>query len=269
MQSVLWYIDDQGPDPSAQAALDVTCAIEGHLSCLHVSSVSSFNILDAYGGVAAKHRFIVEAQKRGEKIRMQTKELLDQENVSWDFNHIEGDPVTAIIRESSLRDIAIVGRAPGNSDKKRSTAFFGELLSHIRTPILFQPYEFIGINLTHPAIICWNGSIEAANALRSSLPLIKIASEVHVVSIDEDKATEFPPDTASKYLASHGVNAQLQLLSSRSSHPSDILISTAQNLQAGVMVAGAFGRSRTHEYLFGGVTRNLLLNCPLPLLLVP
>ncbi|WP_447526891.1 universal stress protein [Parasphingorhabdus sp. NYA22] len=51
-------------------------------------------------------------------------------------------------------------------------------------------------------------------------------------------------------------------------HPSDILISTAQNLQAGVMVAGAFGRSRTHEYLFGGVTRNLLLNCPLPLLLV-
>lgn len=47
MQSVLWYIDDQGPDPSAQVALDVTRAIEGHLSCLHVSSLGSFNMLDA------------------------------------------------------------------------------------------------------------------------------------------------------------------------------------------------------------------------------
>ena len=147
-------------------------------------------MLDAYGGVAAKHRFIVEAQKHGEKIRMQTKERLDKENVRWDFNHIEGDPVTAIIRESSLRDLAILGRPQGNSDKNRPTAFFGELLSHVRTPILFQPYDLIGINLAHPAIICWNGSIEAANALRSSLPLIKIASEVHIVSIDEDKPTE-------------------------------------------------------------------------------
>ena len=266
MQSVLWYIDDQGPDPSAQAALDVTRAIEGQLSCLHVSSLSSFNILDAYGGLAAKHRFIVEAQKHGEKIRMQTKERLDKENISWDFSHIEGDPVTAIIRESSLRDIAILGRPQVNSDKNQSIAFFGELLSHVRTPILFQPYEFIGINLTHPAIICWNGSIEAANALRSSLSLIKIASEVHIVSIDEDKPTELPRDAACKYLADHGVDSQLQLLSSRSSHPSDILISTAQNLQAGIMVAGAFGRNRINEYLFGGVTRNLLLDCPLPLL---
>jgi len=108
---------------------------------------------------------------------------------------------------------------------------------------LFQPYDLIGINLAHPAIICWNGSIEAANALRSSLPLIKIASEVHIVSIDEDKATELPPDAACKYLANHGVDSYLQLFSSRNSHPSDILISTAQNLQAGVMVAGAFGRS--------------------------
>ena len=193
------------------------------MSCLHVSSLGSFNMLDAYGGVAAKHRFIVEAQKHGEKIRMQTKERLDKENVRWDFNHIEGDPVTAIIRESSLRDLAILGRPQGNSDKNRPTAFFGELLSHVRTPILFQPYDLIGINLAHPAC---------------------------------------------KYLANHGVDSHLQLLSSRNSHPSDILISTAQNLQAGVMVAGAFGRSRTHEYLFGGVTRNLLLNCPLPLLLV-
>ena len=43
----------------------------------------------------------------------------------------------------------------------------------------------------------------------------------------------------------------------------------AQNLPAGLLVAGVFGQSRTHEYIFGGVTRILLLNCPHPLLLVP
>lgn len=53
MQSVLWYIDDQGPDPWVQAALDVTRAVEGHLSCLHVSSLNSFKISDAYPRRAA------------------------------------------------------------------------------------------------------------------------------------------------------------------------------------------------------------------------
>jgi nucleotide-binding universal stress UspA family protein len=264
MKSVLLYIDDQGPEPWAQVALDITRAMDGYLRCLHVSSLSSFNIADAYGGVSAKHNFIVEAQRRGEKIRRQTKELLDKEEVNWDFIHIEGDPVNAVMRESSLQDITILGWPRGNSEKNRSRTLFGELLNNLRTPVLLQPHDLTGINLTQPAIICWNGSLEAANALRAALPLVKIANAAHIVSVGEGKENKIQPEAACEYLARHGVDSQVHLLSSRNDHPSDMLISTAQNLEAGFMVAGAFGRNRVNEYLFGGVTRNLLLKCPFP-----
>ncbi|WP_374614821.1 universal stress protein [Sphingorhabdus sp.] len=38
-------------------------------------------------------------------------------------------------------------------------------------------------------------------------------------------------------------------------------------LEASTLVMGAYGHSRAREFLFGGVTRSLLRDCPLPLLL--
>ncbi len=46
-----------------------------------------------------------------------------------------------------------------------------------------------------------------------------------------------------------------------------LLIETAKQLKAQYLVMGAYGHSRAREYLFGGVTRSLLNDSPIPLLL--
>ena len=44
-----------------------------------------------------------------------------------------------------------------------------------------------------------------------------------------------------------------------------VLLSTIDTLGASYMVMGAYGHSRAREFFFGGVTRDLLKDCPVPL----
>ena len=47
----------------------------------------------------------------------------------------------------------------------------------------------------------------------------------------------------------------------------DDLIRAAEREGADLMVAGAYGHSRTREWILGGVTRDLLDHAPIPCLL--
>ncbi|MEP0643735.1 universal stress protein [Parasphingorhabdus sp.] len=44
-----------------------------------------------------------------------------------------------------------------------------------------------------------------------------------------------------------------------------MLLNEAENMQAAYLVMGAYGHSRAREFLFGGVTRSLFKNSPVPL----
>lgn len=50
--------------------------------------------------------------------------------------------------------------------------------------------------------------------------------------------------------------------------PEEVLVRVAGEIGAGLIVMGAFGRTRLRETLFGGVTRFMLDVAPAPLLLV-
>jgi len=45
------------------------------------------------------------------------------------------------------------------------------------------------------------------------------------------------------------------------------IVDTARETGAGLIVMGAYGHSRLREFLVGGVTRDLIASCPIPLLL--
>jgi nucleotide-binding universal stress UspA family protein len=118
-----------------------------------------------------------------------------------------------------------------------------------------------------PATVGWNGSFEAANALRAALPMLKQASAVHVVTIGEDKDLDFPSLDASEYLSRHGVKTELHSETRGSKSVAEKLITTAEGLGASYLVMGGYGHSRAREYWFGGVTRSVLKECPVPLIL--
>ncbi|VAV94203.1 hypothetical protein MNBD_ALPHA04-1478 [hydrothermal vent metagenome] len=95
--------------------------------------------------------------------------------------------------------------------------------------------------------------------------MLKLASEVHVVMIDEGK--DLPSLDASTYLSRHGIASELHQISAKKRKASEVIEAFAVEKDAAAIVMGAYGHSRLRETLMGGVTREQLFRSKFPLLM--
>lgn len=115
-------------------------------------------------------------------------------------------------------------------------------------------------------LVAWDGSAQAARAVREAMPLLRAAEQVDVVSVVREK--ELPTSATSSelapHLARHGVKATAEDIPA-AGDAAEALRARALAGQADIIVMGAFRHSRVREWFFGGVTRSLLESSPLPL----
>ena len=67
-------------------------------------------------------------------------------------------------------------------------------------------------------------------------------------------------------LRSHGLNVTSQHVKPGAKTAGQTIIDRAQGLGADLIVKGAYTQSRLRQMIFGGVTRDLILTSPLPVL---
>jgi nucleotide-binding universal stress UspA family protein len=136
--------------------------------------------------------------------------------------------------------------------------------------VLVVPEDAKGFDVSAPMMVAWNGSSEACVALRSAVPLLSCSCKVTLVSVAEadDKARfDFPSTDGAKYLSRHGIDCELVEIPRGEAKISDTLFSAAQMRECGLMVMGAYGHSRLAEMLLGGVTRRMLSDPQMSILL--
>jgi nucleotide-binding universal stress UspA family protein len=266
MKSILLHVqDDDGLESRLQAALAIVRASSGHLSCLHVTPVNAYVAFDGFGGVFVMSDIMRALDEQEAKMRAKIEAHLAKEDVSWSYEQTTADPTHSLVSHGALADLIVVGRSRHiQTSAYPAMAMFGDILKASRTPIFVYPGNK---NPLGPAVVGWNGSFEAANAVRAALPHLKQASAVHIVAIDEDKDLDFPSLDASEYLSRHGVRTEIHSESRGSQSVAGKLIAVAEALEAGTLVMGGYGHSRAREYWFGGVTRSVLTECPIPIIL--
>ena len=139
-----------------------------------------------------------------------------------------------------------------------------------QTPVLVVPDTVTPTATPSRVVIGWNESNEALRAVRASLPLLKSAENVHVVVIDPPQHgpnRSDPGGALSQYLARHGVKTEIDVLSKTMPRVSDVLCRHVQDLDADMIVMGAYGHSRFREAILGGATRNMLEQAEVPVFL--
>lgn len=269
MKSILVHIhDDSGQQARLQVALDLTRASGGHLTCLQVTPFSEAVTLDPLGGGYALGVDLAQVREAEVASQQALEARLNLEDVNWDWQHGEGNTATCLLHASRLADVVVVTLARG--DRYHAGAplnIAGDLVTHCRSSVLALPPSANAIDMGGRALVAWDGSHEAAVALLRATPLLKRASEVHVVMIDERDKPVFPPTDASIYLSRHGIYSELHEWPRKDRTVEEALINAIGELKADWMVMGAFGHSRLRETIFGGVTRYLLAESPVPLLL--
>jgi nucleotide-binding universal stress UspA family protein len=137
---------------------------------------------------------------------------------------------------------------------------------HTRTPVLVVRHKDCNFSPELPALVAWNGSVPAANAVHGAMPMFDAMQPVHVLSVDED-GERLPASLVQDYLVEHRVESEVHWRASEDKPVSDTILEFAEEKGAGIIVAGAFGHNRLREMLLGSATRELLEKSSRPLLL--
>jgi hypothetical protein len=264
---VLHVQDDSAVDERLHTAFSLARATQAHLHCVQVTPVEAYVSMKGFGGVFMIDKAIREVDEREAQLRAHIEGRLKCEDVSWDYEQVTGHPVRLMIQRSALCDIMITARPVHRvlGDRSNSAAL-GEILLNIGAPLLVCGSSDWHFDPLGPAVIAWNGSFEAANAVRAAIGLLKLASEVRVIRYSELKRNMFADTQIMEYLSRHGIDGDLDVREARRDF-SDDLVEYASMYGAGYIVMGAYSHSRASEILFGGVTRDLLHGCPVSLVL--
>lgn len=138
-------------------------------------------------------------------------------------------------------------------------------------PMLVVPYAGEFDTPGRRVIVAWDNSREAARALHEALPLIARAEQVTVMAVRDDPA-EFDRDRPSierivRHLGRHGIAARPEETVRGDVPIGDVILSRASDLDADLIIAGAYHHSQFREALLGGASRELLDTMTVPVLM--
>jgi len=263
MKNILLLVhDDAGQEARFQAALDVGRAVEGHLTCVDVAILPALVGMD-YVGDAGYSMLLAEERDREVANRAKLEERLGHEDVPWTWVDATGELAGCLKDASELADLIVVNRQLEEYPLPDMRTTAGELVVGSNKPVLAVPDSLKRLDLDS-AMIAWDGSAAAAAALRAATPLLKLATSVTIIEI-EDSSVRAPAEDAAAYLSRHDVHATIKRVPRGSKGTAEILLDQAQHGAYGYVVMGGFGHKRFLEALFGGVTRAMLTKSPLPL----
>jgi nucleotide-binding universal stress UspA family protein len=266
MKSILLHIfDDVALSGRLTTACDLARAFGGHLTCLHATPIEDYLATDPLIALELPEEFSTKVTRRWEALQARVEERLRSEDLSWDWLHSDELMSTALIRASALADLVVVSLADQAVMRDDPRPLAATVATGARTAVIGIPQGHAQLSFDAPALVAWNGSPEAAAAMRAALPFLQRVAAVHLLEVEE-KVPAYPRDRAARYLSRHNVHAEIVCRSSDGG-VTDVIRRTARELGAGLIVMGAYGHSRLREALLGGVTRDLVADSEVPLLL--
>lgn len=146
-----------------------------------------------------------------------------------------------------------------------------EILVGCGRPVLMVPYAGTFTELGRRVLVAWDGSREASRALNDSLPIIRGATAVTVMSIrTRDRDLQRDREVTQRvvrHLARHKIPARVDHPLRSNTTISDMLLSASMDLSADLIVAGAYHHSPLRQAVIGGVSRELLQHMTVPILM--
>jgi nucleotide-binding universal stress UspA family protein len=173
-------------------------------------------------------------------------------------------PTEVVTREARAADLVIIGNARESRDPFRALDP-GSVLLNAGRPVLVVPKSVTSLSPKRVAI-AWRDVREARRAVQDALPFLQKAETVVIVEVSDegggDQASHHIKDVAN-YLARH----RIEIISERV-RPADVtatnsLLRLIEDENINLIVAGAYGHSRLGEWVFGGVTRDLMAESPI------
>jgi nucleotide-binding universal stress UspA family protein len=134
-------------------------------------------------------------------------------------------------------------------------------------PVLIVPPSGFSKEIGKKILVAWNDSRESARALRDAWPFLTQADEIHFLIVSRRAAPQLD-ELLHRHLRQHNCRPAKVVVDSRDDLVTGNVISRHIGMAgADMAVLGLYGHSRLRELVLGGVSRDLLEELPVPLLM--
>jgi hypothetical protein len=142
----------------------------------------------------------------------------------------------------------------------------GEALIEHHLAVMTVPPGFESFDANGRALVLWDGSHTAFHALATAIPLLRAASAVTLLEID-DGSLKSRGCQVLDLLRARGVSARLEHVKAGGERAVFVALEEIAARTPAYAVLGGFGHARWIEGLVDGVTKRLIDASPVPLLL--
>lgn len=178
-----------------------------------------------------------------------------------------GAPAECLLLEAQRYDLIVLGQHTffHFETQERADDIHYTMLKQSPRPVVTVPQT---LPAGQAVVVAYDGSLQATRALQMFQSVwLDSSHEVHVVCVDPDQGHAARCiERAMDFLRQHKVVAQAHAIAT-SEAPAHVLLEQVQQVEASLLVMGAYGRSTLREFFGHSVTRTLLQESPVPLFL--
>jgi nucleotide-binding universal stress UspA family protein len=283
IKEILVPVIGQRQGPSAiEAAVFLARVFEAHLSGLHVLPDPGAAVPYVSEGMSGDmiQQICDATEKEGLARSQRAEALFDQvcgthgiarddkaggAGITASWKVLQGQEDLVIAAQCRNTDIAVVNQPNEVLGEEYLTILEGVLFQSGRPSIVVPSAKCSDFGTT--VAIAWNGSAQSSRAVATAMPLLGRAGKIVVLQAGEAHENIPAADDVVTYLGRHGFNAEAKAFSIEREKIAEALLRSAVEAGADLLVMGAFTHSRWREMILGGVTRYMLENAAIPILM--
>ena len=165
-------------------------------------------------------------------------------------------------------DLVVLTKPYGDGHGDEEEAIVESAMFEGQAPVLILPDAAMDAStIGKRIVVAWNQSRESLIAIRRAMPFLKKADHVWITVIDpptHGSERSDPGGALCQMLVRHGIKAEVTVLARTMPRISDVLARHVRDMNADMLVMGAYGHSRFRQAILGGATRNMLETAEVP-----
>ena len=170
------------------------------------------------------------------------------------FAAVTGREEDIVAQQARLADLTVVPHPDAGEDVSSSDALHA---------VLFDSPQTIGTRVC----LAWNGTAESASSVLAAMPWMQRAEGVAILSAEGYQRRGPGAADLAAYLALHDVHAEQVMFRSVGNSVGAGLLAAAAAFRCDLLSMGAYSHSRLRQLILGGVTRHVLENSKLPVMM--
>ncbi len=272
-KTIALWLDARRSAPT-DAAIRMAQAFGAHLTALnHVDMTRLPPYIRAHLGEELAREQMRRAEQDAAAAAAGFEAIARREGLgSVEVRRLAGDPVLGLAVSARYADLIVLGQVDAeNTDGPEQRDFPDHAILATGRPLLMIPYAGTFNTIGEHVVVAWSATRESTRAVTDALPLLQRAKKVTVIIGDAKPGAgghgASPGADIALYLARQGVKVEVSLEQTAGIDVGSLLLSRIADLDADLLVMGAYGHSRVRELVLGGVTRTILRQMTVPVLM--